>query len=60
MPGAQEQSPYNGHFESVRHHPLFLFNQGADRLAATLQPGTVKAANKDVLLSALDQYFRGG
>src|SRR5262249_52857147 len=25
--GAQEQSAYNGHFESVRYHPLFVFNQ---------------------------------
>src|SRR5712692_310029 len=25
--GAQEQSAYNGHFESVCYHPLFVFNQ---------------------------------
>jgi hypothetical protein len=24
--GAQEQSAYNGHFESVCYHPLFVFN----------------------------------
>ena len=26
--GAQEQSAYNGHFESVCYHPLFVFNPG--------------------------------
>jgi hypothetical protein len=41
MPGAQDPSPYNGHFESISNHPLFLFNQGGDRLATTLQPGNV-------------------
>jgi hypothetical protein len=28
--GAQEQSAYNGHFESVCYHPLFVFNQEGD------------------------------
>ena len=32
--GAQGQSAYNGHFESVCHHPLFVFNQDGDCLAA--------------------------
>src|SRR5439155_11770942 len=32
--GAEEQSAYNGHFESVCHHPLFVFNQDGDCLAA--------------------------
>src|SRR5229473_1874680 len=31
--GAQEQSAYNGHFESVCYHPLFVFNQDGDCLA---------------------------
>jgi hypothetical protein len=34
--GGQEQSAYNGHFESVCYHPLFVFNQHGDCLAATL------------------------
>src|SRR4029453_16770839 len=34
--GAQEQSAYNGHFESVCYHPLFVFNQHGDCPAATL------------------------
>jgi Transposase DDE domain group 1/Lipocalin-like domain len=28
--GAQEQSAYNGHFESVCYHPLFVFNPEGD------------------------------
>jgi Transposase DDE domain group 1 len=43
--GAQEQSAYNGHFESVCYHPLFVFNQDGDCLAATLRPGNVPSAN---------------
>jgi len=43
--GAQEQSAYNGHFESVCYHPLFVFNQGGDCLAATLRPGNVHSAD---------------
>ncbi len=34
--GAQEQSAYNGHFESVCYHPLFVFNPEGDCLAAKL------------------------
>ncbi len=43
--GAQEQSAYNGHFESVCYHPLFVFNQHGDCLAATLRPGNVHSAD---------------
>jgi len=32
--GAQEESAYNGHFESVCYHPLFVFNPEGDCLAA--------------------------
>jgi hypothetical protein len=42
--GAQEGSAYNGHFESVCYHPLFLFNEHGDCLAATLRPGNVHSA----------------
>jgi Transposase DDE domain group 1 len=37
--GEQEGSAYNGHFESVCYHPLFLFNHYGDCLAAKLRPG---------------------
>jgi hypothetical protein len=32
--GQQEQSAYNGHFESTCYHPLLLFNRAGDCLAA--------------------------
>src|SRR5438093_842970 len=43
--GAQEQSAYNGHFESVCYHPLFVFNPDGDCLAAKLRPGNVHSAD---------------
>jgi hypothetical protein len=49
--GEQEGSAYNGHFESVCYHPLFLFNSHGDCLAAKLRPGNVhSAADWDELL----------
>ena len=42
--GAQEQSAYNGHFESTCFHPLLLFNREGDCLAAKLRPGNVHSA----------------
>src|SRR5437773_817847 len=44
--GAQEPSAYNGHFESVCYHPLFVFNQKGDCLAAKLRPGNVPSASR--------------
>ena len=43
--GVQEGSAYNGHFESVCYHPLFLFNEHGDCVAATLRPGNVPSAD---------------
>ena len=56
--GAQEQSAYNGHFESVCYHPLFVFNQDGDCLAATLRPGNVHSADgwDKALLPVIDRY----
>ena len=42
--GQQEGSAYNGHFESTCYHPLLLFNQHGDCLAAKLRPGNVPSA----------------
>jgi hypothetical protein len=42
--GEQEQSAYNGHFESVCYHPLLLFNRESDCLAVRLRPGNVHSA----------------
>ena len=41
--GEQEQSAYNGHFESTCYHPLLLFNREGDCLAAKLRPATCTA-----------------
>ena len=43
--GQLEGSAYNGHFESVCYHPLFLFNDHGDCLAATLRPSNVHSAD---------------
>ena len=58
--GTQEQSAYNGHFESVCYHPLFVFNPEGDCLAAKLRPGNVHSADgwDDVLLPLIDRYRR--
>ncbi len=42
--GQQENSSYNGHFESTCYHPLLLFNGEGDCLAAKLRPGNVHSA----------------
>ena len=43
--GEQENSAYNGHFESMCYHPLLLFNRDGDCLAAKLRPGNVHGAD---------------
>ncbi len=50
------------HFESVCYHPLFVFNQGGDCLAATLRPGNVHSADgwDQVLLPVIDRCQAGG
>jgi Transposase DDE domain group 1 len=55
--GGQEQSAYNGHFESVCYHPLFVFNQHGDCLAATLRPGNVHSADgwEKILLPIIER-----
>jgi hypothetical protein len=44
--GRQENSAYNGHFESTCYHPLLLFNREGDCLAAKLRPGNVHSAEE--------------
>jgi hypothetical protein len=49
--GQQENSGYNGHFESTCYHPLLVFNREGDGLAAKLRPGNVhRAGDWDELL----------
>jgi hypothetical protein len=42
--GQQEQSAYNGHFESTCYHLLLLFNREGDCLGAKLRLGNVPSA----------------
>src|SRR5881628_1883051 len=55
--GQQEQSAYNGHFESTCYHPLLLFNREGDCLAAKLRPGNVHSAEdwEEVLLPEIER-----
>jgi hypothetical protein len=49
--GGQEQSAYNGHFESACHHPLLLFIRDGDCPGAKLRPGNVHSPEgRDELL----------
>jgi hypothetical protein len=43
--GEQEQSAYNGYFESVCYHPLFLFNRQGDCLVAIGNSGYSRLAS---------------
>ena len=55
--GQQEQSAYNGHFESTCYHPLLLFNEEGDCLGAKLRPGNVHSAEdwEEVLLPEIER-----
>jgi hypothetical protein len=55
--GQQEGSAYNGHFETVCYHPLFLFNDHGDCLAAKLRPGNVSSADdwEELLVPEIDR-----
>jgi hypothetical protein len=60
--GQQEGSAYNGHFESVCYHPLLLFNQHGDCLAAKLRPGNVHSAEDwdELLLPEIERLQAAG
>jgi Transposase DDE domain group 1 len=60
--GEQEGSAYNGHFESVCYHPLFLFNHYGDCLAAKLRPGNVHSAEDwdELLLPEIERQQAEG
>ena len=57
--GQQEGAAYNGHFECVCYHPLFLFNQFGDCEAAKLRVGNVHSADdwQEVLDPVVDRYL---
>src|SRR5665811_1666896 len=60
--GEQEESAYNGHFESTCYHPLLLFNRDGDCLAAKLRPGNVHSAEgwQELLLPEIERQQRMG
>jgi hypothetical protein len=60
--GRQEQSPYNGHFESTCYHPPLLFDRERDCLAATLRPGNVHSAEgwEELLLPEIERQTVAG
>ena len=60
--GQQEQSAYNGHFESSCYHPLLLFNREGDCLAAKLRPGNVHSAEdwEELLLPEIERQQKLG
>ncbi len=55
--GEQENSAYNGHFESMCYHPLLLFNRDGNCLAAKLRPGNVHGAEdwEELLLPEIER-----
>jgi hypothetical protein len=60
--GQQENSAYNGHFESTCYHPLLLFNREGDCLGAKLRPGNVHSADdwEDMLLPEIERQQKQG
>ena len=60
--GQQENSAYNGHFESTCYHPLLLFNREGDCLAAKLRAGNVHSADdwEEVLLPEIARQQKLG
>ena len=60
--GQQEDSAYNGHFESTCYHPLLLFNREGDCLAAKLRPGNVHSADgwEELLLPEIERQQKLG
>jgi len=60
--GQQENSAYNGHFESTCYHPLLLFNREGDCLAAKLRPGNVHRADdwEELLLPEIERQQKLG
>jgi hypothetical protein len=60
--GQQEGAAYNGHFECVCYHPLFLFNQFGDCEGAKLRPGNVHSADgwQELLEPVVKGYRKKG
>jgi len=56
--GRQQGTAYNGHFECLCYHPLFLFNQFGDLERAMLRRGNNASAKfwRRVLLPVIERY----
>ena len=56
--GRQQGTAYNGHFECLCYHPLFLFNQFGDLESAMLRRGNNASAKywRRVLLPVIERY----
>ena len=56
--GQQQGTAYNGHFECLCYHPLFLFNQHGDLESAMLRRGNKASAKywRNVLLPVIERY----
>ena len=56
--GRQQGTAYNGHFECLCYHPLFLFNQFGDLESVMLRRGNNASAKywRRVLLPVIDRY----
>ena len=56
--GQQQGTAYNGHFECLCYHPLFLFNQFGDSEIALLRRGNKVSAKywRKVLLPVIERY----
>ncbi len=60
--GEQEESAYNGHFESTCYHPLLLFNSDGDCLASKLRRGNAHSADgwEELLLPEIERQQQRG
>jgi hypothetical protein len=58
--GEQEGSAYNGHFDCICYHPLFVFNQFGDVERCALRSGNVHSADgwRAVLEPVIARYRR--
>ncbi len=56
--GRQQGTAYNGHFECLCYHPLFLFNQFGELESAMLRRGNHASAKfwRKVLLPVIERY----
>src|SRR4029077_18424407 len=58
--GEQELGVWNGHYECICYHPLFVFNQFGDLERRSLRPGNVHSADGwDAVLTPVVERYQG-